>query len=82
MSIQFKSITELRVMLDEKVISPLELIQESHQLAKNFKELNCFVTMNEDFSKKKASSIDLDKKNDSLLLASLWLKKICFVQKV
>ena len=68
MSIQFKSITELRVMLDEKVISPLELIQESHQLAKNFKELNCFVTMNEDFSKKKASSIDLDKKNDSLLL--------------
>ena len=68
MSIQFKSITELRVMLDEKVISPLELIQESHQLAKKFKELNCFVTMNEDFSKKKAGSIDLDKNNDSLLL--------------
>ena len=68
MSIQFKSITELRVMLDEKVISPLELIQESHQLAKKFKELNCFVTMNEDFSKKNAGSIDLDKNNDSLLL--------------
>ena len=37
MSIQFKSITELRVMLDDKLISPLELIQESHQLAKNIK---------------------------------------------
>ena len=68
MSIQFKSITELRAMLDDKLISPLELIQESHQLANKFKELNCFVTMNEDFSKKKASSIDLDKENNSFLL--------------
>ena len=68
MSIQFKSITELRAMLDDKLISPLELIQESLQLANKFKELNCFVTMNEDFSKKKASAIDLDKKNNSFLL--------------
>ena len=68
MSIQFKSITELRAMLDDKLISPLELTQESHQLANKFKELNCFVTMNEDFSKKKASSIDLDKENNSFLL--------------
>ena len=67
MSIQFKSITELRAMLDDKLISPLELTQESHQLANKFKELNCFVTMNEDFSKKKASSIDLDKENNSFL---------------
>ena len=55
-------------MLDDKLISPLELTQESHQLANKFKELNCFVTMNEDFSKKKASSIDLDKENNSFLL--------------
>tara|TARA_Y100001970_G_scaffold75576_2_gene95742 strand:- start:1311 stop:2771 length:1461 start_codon:yes stop_codon:yes gene_type:complete len=68
MSIQFKSITELRAMLDDKSISPLELTQESHQLANKFKELNCFVTMNEDFSKKKASAIDLDKDNNSFLL--------------
>ena len=68
MSIQFNSITELRAMLDDKLISPLELTQESHQLANKFKELNCFVTMNEDFSKKKASSIDLDKENNSFLL--------------
>ena len=68
MSIQFKSITELRKMLDEKLISPLELTNESFQLAKKFKELNCFVTTNEDVSKKKAGAIDLDKENDSLLL--------------
>ncbi|MAW51180.1 MAG: Asp-tRNA(Asn)/Glu-tRNA(Gln) amidotransferase GatCAB subunit A, partial [Flavobacteriaceae bacterium] len=68
MSIQFKSITELRAMLDDKLISPLELTQESHQLANKFKELNCFVTMNEDLSKKKASAIDLDKENNSFLL--------------
>ena len=68
MSIQFKSITELRKMLDEKLISPLELTHESFQLAKKFKELNCFVTTNEDVSKKKAGAIDLDKENDSLLL--------------
>tara|TARA_B100000700_G_scaffold117762_1_gene132506 strand:- start:5020 stop:6480 length:1461 start_codon:yes stop_codon:yes gene_type:complete len=68
MSIQFKSITELRAMLDDKSISPLELTQESHQLANKFKELNCFVTMNENFSKKKASAIDLDKDNNSFLL--------------
>ena len=29
MTIQFKSITQLRAMLDEKLISPLELTQES-----------------------------------------------------
>ncbi len=68
MSIQFKSISELRAMLDEKLISPLELTQESHQLAKKFKDLNCFVTMNEDFSIKKAGAIDLEKENNSFLL--------------
>ena len=81
MSIQFKSITELRAMLDDKLISPLELIQESHQLANKFKELNCFVTMNEDFSKKKASSIDLDKENNSFLLGIPLAQKDLFCTK-
>ena len=53
MSIQFKSITELRAMLDDKLISPLELAQESHRLANKYKKLNCFVTMDDDLSKKK-----------------------------
>ena len=67
MSIQFKSITELRTMLDDKLISTSELTKESLQLAKKYKELNCFVTMNEEFSTKKASSIDLNKKTTSPL---------------
>jgi|TARA_S200000501_G_scaffold350447_1_gene367451 aspartyl-tRNA(Asn)/glutamyl-tRNA(Gln) amidotransferase subunit A len=81
MSIQFKSITELRAMLDDKLISPLELTQESHQLANKFKELNCFVTMNEDFSKKKASSIDLNKENNSFLLGIPLAQKDLFCTK-
>ena len=68
MRIQFKSIVELRAMLDKKSISTSELTQESHQLAKKFKDLNCFVTMNEDFSNKKAGAIDLEKENNSSLL--------------
>ena len=81
MSIQFKSITELRAMLDDKLISPLELTQESHQLANKFKELNCFVTMNDDFSKKKASSIDLDKENNSFLSGIPLAQKDLFCTK-
>ena len=46
MSIQFKSITELRAMLDDKLISTSELTQETLEIAKRYKELNCFVTMN------------------------------------
>ena len=68
MSIQFKSISELRVMLDERSISPSELIQETIQLTKKYQELNCFVTMNDEFALKKASTITLDDKNSENLL--------------
>ena len=37
MSIQFKSITELNALLDNKSISASELTQESIKLAKNIK---------------------------------------------
>ena len=67
MSIQFKSIADLREMLDDKSISASELIQESLELAKKYKELNCFVTMNEEFSVKKANDIDVNKKTSSRL---------------
>ena len=60
MSIQFKSIVDLRAMLDEGSISASELTQESLKLAKKYKELNCFVTMNEELSAKKANAIDLN----------------------
>ncbi len=67
MTIQFKSITELRMLLDQKSISTSELTQESLKLVKKYKELNCFVTMNEDVSSKKASVIDQNKKTGSML---------------
>ena len=67
MSVQFKSITELRAMLDDKLISASELTEESFQLAKKYKELNCFVTMNEELGKKNANTIDLDNKSNSML---------------
>ena len=67
MSVQFKSITELRAMLDDKLISASELTQESFQLAKKYKELNCFVTMNEELGKKNANTIDLDNESNSML---------------
>ncbi|MDB2370164.1 Asp-tRNA(Asn)/Glu-tRNA(Gln) amidotransferase subunit GatA [Gammaproteobacteria bacterium] len=75
MSIQFKSIADLREMLDDKLISASELIQESLELAKKYKELNCFVTMNEEFSVKKANAIDVNKKTSS------WLSGIPLGQK-
>ena len=67
MSVQFKSITELRAMLDDKLISASELTEESFQLAKKYKELNCFVTMNEELGKKNANTIDLDNESNSML---------------
>ena len=67
MSIQFKSISELRAMLDDRAISASELAQESIKLAKKYEELNCFVTMNEELGKKNANTIDLDNESNSML---------------
>ena len=67
MSIQFKSINELRKLLDNRAISVSELTQESIKLAKKYSELNCFVTLNDENSIKKATVIDKDQKNVSLL---------------
>src|SRR6056300_151319 len=67
MSIQFKTIVELRAMLDSKQISAAELMQESLGLAKKHEELICFVTMNEEQAIKKTSAIDLDGKTTSNL---------------
>ncbi len=58
MSIQFKTIRELREMLDKKVISSEELTSETHKLAEDLKDLNCFVTMNKDVSIEKSKLID------------------------
>jgi len=67
MSIQFKTIRELREMLDEKVISAEELTKETLKLAEDLKDLNCFVTMNKDVSIEKSKIIDQANKTDSIL---------------
>jgi aspartyl-tRNA(Asn)/glutamyl-tRNA(Gln) amidotransferase subunit A len=67
MSIQFKTIRELREMLDEKAISSEELTNETHKLAEDLKDLNCFVTMNKDASIDKSKLIDQADKNKSVL---------------
>ncbi|MDB9907594.1 Asp-tRNA(Asn)/Glu-tRNA(Gln) amidotransferase subunit GatA [Gammaproteobacteria bacterium] len=67
MSIQFKTIRELRDMLDEKAISSEELTNETHKLAEDLKYLNCFVTMNKDASIKKSKLIDQADNNMSVL---------------
>ena len=67
MSIQFKSISELRAMLDDKVISASELAQESINLANKYEELNCFVTMNEELGKKNVNSSELDNESNLML---------------
>ena len=67
MSIQFKSISELRAMLDDRAISASELAQESIKLAKKYEELNCFVTMNEELGKKNVNSSELDNESNLML---------------
>ncbi|MDA9603406.1 Asp-tRNA(Asn)/Glu-tRNA(Gln) amidotransferase subunit GatA [Pseudomonadota bacterium] len=67
MSIQFKTIRELRDMLDTKAISCEELANDTHKLAEDLKELNCFVTMNKDASIEKSKIIDQAEKADSVL---------------
>ena len=67
MSIQFKTIRELREMLDKKVISSEELTSETHKLAEDLKDLNCFVTMNKDVSIEKSKLIDQADKSASVL---------------
>ena len=67
MNIQFKSIIELRAMLDKKSISITELTQESFLLAKKYDELNCFVTMNDEVGQKKADAAGSNNKNSSML---------------
>ena len=54
MSIQYKSIKELKNMLNDKDISHTELVQETFLNIKNNSALNAFITLNEEESLKKA----------------------------
>ena len=67
MSIQYKSISQLREMIDTKSISSEELAKETFKLAESLKELNCFVTMNKDRGIEKAIEVDGANTANSLL---------------
>ena len=67
MSIQYKTISQLREMIDAKSISSQELVKETLKLAESLKELNCFVTMNKDEGIKKAIEVDVTNSSNSLL---------------
>ena len=67
MSIQFKSISQLREKIDTKSISSEELVKETFKLAESLKELNCFVTMNKDEGTNKAIEVDRANASNSLL---------------
>ena len=58
MSVQYKSIKELKNMLNNKDISHTELIQETFLNIKNNSKLNAFISLNEDESLKKANNLD------------------------
>lgn len=81
MSIQFKSIKQLRELLDQKSISPSELVQETLHLANQYQDLNCFVTMNGDESIKRAASIIHEDNSSSLLSGIPMAQKDLFCTK-
>ncbi len=66
MSIQYKSIKELKNMLNDKDISHTELVQETFLNIKNNSALNSFITLNEEESLKKADNLDNNPSSGSL----------------
>ena len=80
MSIQFKTIKELSSMLRSKEVSNYELLQETYQLVKKYKNLNAFITLNEENALKKAR--DLDNNPSDLTLSGIPIaQKDLFVTK-
>ena len=63
MSIQFKTIKELKNMLHNKEISNKEMVEDTFTLIESNKHLNAFVTLNKEVSLKKAESLDNNPSN-------------------
>lgn len=66
MSIQFKTIKELKNMLQKKEISNKEMVEDTFTLIESNKHLNAFVTLNKEESLKKAENFDNNPSNLSL----------------
>ncbi len=69
MTIKYKTIKDIKIMLSQKEISNAEVIHEVYKLIKENNHLNAFVTLNEDNSIKKAEA--LDSKPSNLPLAGI-----------
>ncbi|MDB4159141.1 Asp-tRNA(Asn)/Glu-tRNA(Gln) amidotransferase subunit GatA [Gammaproteobacteria bacterium] len=63
MSIQFKTIKELKDMLQKKEISNKEIVEDTFTLIESNKHLNAFVTLNKEVSLKKAENLDNNPSN-------------------
>jgi aspartyl-tRNA(Asn)/glutamyl-tRNA(Gln) amidotransferase subunit A len=63
MSIQFKTIKELKNMLHNKEISNKEMVEDTFTLIESNKHLNAFVTLNKEESLKKAENLDNNPSN-------------------
>ena len=63
MSIQFKTIKELKDMLQKKEISNKEMVEDTFTLIESNKHLNAFVTLNKEVSLKKAENLDNNPSN-------------------
>jgi aspartyl-tRNA(Asn)/glutamyl-tRNA(Gln) amidotransferase subunit A len=66
MSIQYKSVSELKTMLNNNEISNTELIKETFSFIKSNAELNAFITLNEEESMNKANKLDNSPSSGSL----------------
>jgi len=66
MSIQFKTIKELKNMLQKKEISNKEMVEDTFTLIESNKHLNAFVTLNKEESLKKAENFDNNPSNLAL----------------
>ncbi len=63
MSIQFKTIKELKSMLHNKEISNKEMVEDTFTLIESNKHLNAFVTLNKEVSLMKAENLDNNPSN-------------------
>ena len=71
MSIQFKSISELRAMLDDKAISASELAQESIELAKKYSLDPCQMALSFCLSRPFMTSVIFGATNEIQLLNNI-----------
>ena len=63
MTIKYKSIKEIKSMISQKEISYKEIVTEVYKLIEENKDLNAFITLNEEESIKKAEEFDNNSSN-------------------